>query len=200
MLHRGRHRDVSPLRLYDTARGEVVPFAPGEVVTMYTCGITPYDATHIGHAAVYITYDVLQRRLRDRGHETRCVRNITDVDDSILQKAREIGVHYLDRRRPVVPGWDPVVTAEHDMGRVLLRLDLHVRAQPHAHEVSEHELSELGLRQQEEVVGAAAQDGEWRDHAGLGGQEQRLARLLRDVVGDHALKEVLCVRATHADV
>jgi L-cysteine:1D-myo-inositol 2-amino-2-deoxy-alpha-D-glucopyranoside ligase len=63
---------------------------------MYTCGITPYDATHLGHAAVYVTYDLLQRRLRDLGHETRCVRNITDVDDSILGKAREIGVHYLD--------------------------------------------------------------------------------------------------------
>lgn len=84
------------MRLYDTARKEVVPFAPGRVVTMYTCGITPYDATHIGHAATYLTYDVLQRRLRDLGHETRCVRNITDVDDDILAKAREIGVHYLD--------------------------------------------------------------------------------------------------------
>ena len=84
------------MRLYDTARGEVVPFEPGRVVTMYTCGITPYDATHLGHAAAYVTYDVLQRRLRDLGHETRCVRNITDVDDSILGKARELGVHYLD--------------------------------------------------------------------------------------------------------
>lgn len=84
------------MRLYDTARKEVVPFAPGRVVAMYTCGITPYDATHIGHAATYLTYDVLQRRLRDLGHETRCVRNITDVDDDILAKAREIGVHYLD--------------------------------------------------------------------------------------------------------
>ena len=63
---------------------------------MYTCGITPYDSTHLGHAATYLTYDVLQRRLRDMGHETRCVRNITDVDDSILPKARELGVHYLD--------------------------------------------------------------------------------------------------------
>lgn len=63
---------------------------------MYTCGITPYDSTHLGHAATYLTYDVLQRRLRDMGYETRCVRNITDVDDSILPKARELGVHYLD--------------------------------------------------------------------------------------------------------
>jgi L-cysteine:1D-myo-inositol 2-amino-2-deoxy-alpha-D-glucopyranoside ligase len=84
------------MRLYDTARDAVVPFEPGPVVTMYTCGITPYDATHLGHAATFLTYDVLQRRLRDLGHETRCVRNITDVDDSILGKARELGVHYLD--------------------------------------------------------------------------------------------------------
>ncbi len=84
------------MRLWCTARQEVVPFEPGPVVTMYTCGITPYDATHLGHATVYVTYDVLQRRLRDLGHETRCVRNITDVDDSILGKARELGVHYLD--------------------------------------------------------------------------------------------------------
>jgi L-cysteine:1D-myo-inositol 2-amino-2-deoxy-alpha-D-glucopyranoside ligase len=84
------------MRLYDTARRAVVPFEPGELVTIYTCGITPYDATHLGHAATYVGYDVLQRRLRDRGHGTRCVRNVTDVDDSILAKAREVGVHYLD--------------------------------------------------------------------------------------------------------
>src|SRR5919197_4970502 len=75
---------------------ELFPFPPGPFVTMNTCAITPYDATHVGHAAVYLTYDVLQRRLRDRGHETRCVRNVTDVDDDILRKARELGVHYLD--------------------------------------------------------------------------------------------------------
>jgi L-cysteine:1D-myo-inositol 2-amino-2-deoxy-alpha-D-glucopyranoside ligase len=86
----------APMRLYDTARRAVVPFEPGEVVTIYTCGITPYDATHLGHAATYVGYDILQRRLRDRGHVTRCVRNVTDVDDSILAKAREVGVHYLD--------------------------------------------------------------------------------------------------------
>jgi L-cysteine:1D-myo-inositol 2-amino-2-deoxy-alpha-D-glucopyranoside ligase len=87
---------VSPMRLYDTARQAIVPFEPGPVVTMYTCGITPYDSTHLGHAAVYITYDVLQRRLRDLGHDTKLVRNVTDVDDSLLEKARSLGVHYLD--------------------------------------------------------------------------------------------------------
>jgi len=84
------------MRLYDTARREVVPFTPGDVVTMYTCGITPYDATHLGHAATFLIYDILQRRLRDRGHDTHCVRNVTDVDDPLLDKARQLGIHYLD--------------------------------------------------------------------------------------------------------
>jgi L-cysteine:1D-myo-inositol 2-amino-2-deoxy-alpha-D-glucopyranoside ligase len=84
------------MQLFDTARGEVVPFAPGPVVRMYTCGITPYDSAHLGHAATYLAYDIVQRRLRDLGHTTRCVRNVTDVDDDILRKARELGVHYLD--------------------------------------------------------------------------------------------------------
>jgi L-cysteine:1D-myo-inositol 2-amino-2-deoxy-alpha-D-glucopyranoside ligase len=84
------------MRLYDTARRAVVPFEPGPTVLMYTCGITPYDATHLGHASTFIQYDVLQRRLIDRGHEVRCVRNVTDVDDPLFAKARELGVHYLD--------------------------------------------------------------------------------------------------------
>ncbi len=84
------------MQLYDTARQAVVPFRPGQLVTMYTCGITPYDSAHLGHAAAYVTYDVLKRRLIDMGHRVRCVRNVTDVDDDILRKARELGVHYLD--------------------------------------------------------------------------------------------------------
>ena len=89
-----------PFRLYDTARQAVVPFEPGAprggTVTMYTCGITPYDAAHLGHAATYLAYDVLRRRLHDLGYRTKLVRNVTDVDDDILRKARELGVHYLD--------------------------------------------------------------------------------------------------------
>lgn len=84
------------MRLYDTARREVVPFTPGKEVLMYTCGITPYDATHLGHASTFLMYDILQRRLIDLGHTVKCVRNVTDVDDPLFAKARELGVHYLD--------------------------------------------------------------------------------------------------------
>lgn len=84
------------MRLYDTARRDIVPFTPNELVLMYTCGITPYDATHLGHASTFLFYDILQRRLIDLGHTVRCVRNVTDVDDPLFAKARELGVHYLD--------------------------------------------------------------------------------------------------------
>jgi L-cysteine:1D-myo-inositol 2-amino-2-deoxy-alpha-D-glucopyranoside ligase len=84
------------MRLYDSARRGVFAMEPGPIVSLYSCGITPYDAAHMGHAFVYLTFDILQRRLRDAGHETRCVRNVTDVDDDILRKARQLGVNYLD--------------------------------------------------------------------------------------------------------
>jgi len=85
-----------PIRLYDTARQAVVPFEPPKLVRMYVCGITPYDSTHLGHAATYLAYDVLIRRLEELGHEVALVRNVTDVDDSILPKARQLGVNYLE--------------------------------------------------------------------------------------------------------
>src|ERR671913_2494931 len=87
---------MSSFRLHDTSRQAIVPFEPGPHVLMYTCGITPYDATHLGHAATFIAYDVLQRRLLDRGHTVTCVRNVTDVDDPLFAKARQLGIHYLD--------------------------------------------------------------------------------------------------------
>lgn len=84
------------MQLFDTAQQKVVAFEPGPTVLMYTCGITPYDATHLGHAFTFISYDVLQRRLIDKGHQVKCVRNVTDIDDPLFAKARELGVHYLD--------------------------------------------------------------------------------------------------------
>lgn len=99
------------MRLYDTARREAVLFEPGRIVSIYTCGITPYDSAHLGHAATYILYDVLQRRLRDLGHETRAVRNVTDVDDDILREARRRNVHYLDLAAEEVAHFDDQMRA-----------------------------------------------------------------------------------------
>ncbi|MFN2569939.1 MAG: cysteine--tRNA ligase [Candidatus Dormibacteria bacterium] len=83
------------MHLYDTASRAVISFQPtGPRVGMYVCGITPYDAAHLGHAFTFHTFDVVTRRLRSLGHDVNAVRNITDVDDDMLRVARERGVDY----------------------------------------------------------------------------------------------------------
>ncbi|GAA5154725.1 cysteine--1-D-myo-inosityl 2-amino-2-deoxy-alpha-D-glucopyranoside ligase [Pseudonocardia eucalypti] len=76
-----------PLRLFDTATGEVRPTAPGKTARMYVCGITPYDATHLGHAATYLAFDLVNRAWRDAGHEVHYVQNVTDIDEPLLERA-----------------------------------------------------------------------------------------------------------------
>ncbi|HET9142846.1 cysteine--1-D-myo-inosityl 2-amino-2-deoxy-alpha-D-glucopyranoside ligase [Actinophytocola sp.] len=76
-----------PLRLYDTASREIRPTTPGQIATMYVCGITPYDATHLGHAATYLAFDLVHRVWLDNGHEVHYVQNVTDVDDPLLERA-----------------------------------------------------------------------------------------------------------------
>ncbi|MBM9466065.1 cysteine--1-D-myo-inosityl 2-amino-2-deoxy-alpha-D-glucopyranoside ligase [Nakamurella leprariae] len=83
-----------PLRLYDHAADEVRPTRPGPVATMYVCGITPYDATHLGHAATYLTFDLVHRQWLDNGHEVHFVQNITDIDDPLLERAHRDGVDW----------------------------------------------------------------------------------------------------------
>jgi L-cysteine:1D-myo-inositol 2-amino-2-deoxy-alpha-D-glucopyranoside ligase len=90
-----------PVRVFDTATGTVRPVAAGPTARMYVCGITPYDATHLGHAATYVTFDVLGRALRDAGHEVTYVQNITDVDDPLIERAERDGLH-----------WEHLATAE----------------------------------------------------------------------------------------
>jgi L-cysteine:1D-myo-inositol 2-amino-2-deoxy-alpha-D-glucopyranoside ligase len=81
------------MQLYDTAARTVRPLQPaGDPVTIYVCGITPYEAAHLGHAFTYHVFDVLTRRLRADGRRVLSVRNVTDVDDDILRVARERGV------------------------------------------------------------------------------------------------------------
>lgn len=63
---------------------------------MYVCGITPYDATHLGHAATYLTFDLLVRLWRDAGHDVLYVQNVTDVDDPLLERAEQTGQDWAE--------------------------------------------------------------------------------------------------------
>jgi L-cysteine:1D-myo-inositol 2-amino-2-deoxy-alpha-D-glucopyranoside ligase len=80
-----------PLRIHDTRRGELVPLDVGDHARLYVCGITPYDATHLGHAATYLAFDLLYRQWLDRGVRVTYVQNVTDVDDPLLERARSMG-------------------------------------------------------------------------------------------------------------
>ncbi len=81
----------SALRLHDTGTGTVRPTSPGDTALMYVCGITPYDATHMGHAATYVAFDLAYRVWLDSGHDVHYVQNVTDVDDPLLTRALETG-------------------------------------------------------------------------------------------------------------
>src|SRR6201997_2549191 len=83
------------LRLYDTSDRQVRPVAAGARATLYVCGITPYDATHLGHAATYIAFDTLQRVWIDNGHDVHYVQNVTDIDDPLLERAAARGDDWI---------------------------------------------------------------------------------------------------------
>jgi L-cysteine:1D-myo-inositol 2-amino-2-deoxy-alpha-D-glucopyranoside ligase len=84
----------------------VRPVEAGPVARLYVCGITPYDATHLGHAATYVTFDLVGRALRDAGHRVDYVQNVTDVDDPLLERAARDG-----------RDWRELATAEIDLFR-----------------------------------------------------------------------------------
>src|SRR6476469_3846069 len=88
-----------PLRLYDTADRRVRPVTPGRTATMYVCGITPYDATHLGHAATYLAFDLVNRVWRDAGHDVHYVQNVTDVDDPLFERAERDGEDWVELAR-----------------------------------------------------------------------------------------------------
>jgi L-cysteine:1D-myo-inositol 2-amino-2-deoxy-alpha-D-glucopyranoside ligase len=77
--------------LVNTATGELTRAAAGQAASLYACGITPYDATHLGHAATYLAWDLLVRAWRDAGHDVTYVQNVTDVDDPLLERADRDG-------------------------------------------------------------------------------------------------------------
>ena len=82
------------IRLFDTAAGREVALEQETRPSMYVCGITPYDATHMGHAASYVAFDLLNRAWRDAGSEVSYVQNVTDVDDPLLERATATGVDW----------------------------------------------------------------------------------------------------------
>jgi len=133
-----------PLRIHDTRTGKKVPFeplVPGKV-SLYACGTTVYDLCHIGHARKEVAWDVITRHLRASGFALRFVRNITDVDDKIINKAKEEGTSADEVARKYTHEMNVDFQA---LG--LLPPDLEPRATEHIAEVIEiiRRLEEKGL-------------------------------------------------------
>jgi L-cysteine:1D-myo-inositol 2-amino-2-deoxy-alpha-D-glucopyranoside ligase len=99
------------MRLYDETTGELRPLEIRPRMTLYVCGITPYDSAHLGHAFTYVHFDVLARYLRHLGAEVVHVQNVTDVDDDMLRTARERGVDYLTLAKQEIERFDRAMRA-----------------------------------------------------------------------------------------
>ena len=87
------------LRLMDTSTGELRHPGTEGAASLYVCGITPYDATHLGHANTYVSFDLLQRYWRACGYPVSYVQNVTDVDDPLLERAEATGVDWRELAR-----------------------------------------------------------------------------------------------------
>ena len=122
------------MQLYNTMTGATERFVPrdGEV-KMYVCGVTPYDTTHAGHAFTYLTFDVLKRFLQWDGQQVNYVQNVTDIDDDILRKAKEVGI-----------GWDELGRRETDKFLKDLR-DLNIEMPTHYVRATDHIADMLAL-------------------------------------------------------
>ena len=84
-------------RVHDTSTGQLEPLTARDGrASLYVCGITPYDATHMGHAATYVAFDLLHRLWRDAGWSVDYVQNVTDVDDPLLERADATGVDWRE--------------------------------------------------------------------------------------------------------
>ncbi|BBE22793.1 L-cysteine:1D-myo-inositol 2-amino-2-deoxy-alpha-D-glucopyranoside ligase [Arthrobacter sp. MN05-02] len=86
----------SGISLFDTAGQEPTPLGNHPERSLYVCGITPYDATHLGHASTYVAFDLLNRTWRDAGATVSYVQNVTDVDDPLLERATATGVDWQE--------------------------------------------------------------------------------------------------------
>lgn len=89
--------DAGTVHVLDSKSGIRMPVAPDEgLARVYACGITPYDATHLGHAFTYLAVDLLNRTLLDTGRELEYVQNVTDVDDPLLERAEATGIPWQE--------------------------------------------------------------------------------------------------------
>jgi cysteinyl-tRNA synthetase len=122
------------IRLYNTLTGkkeEFVPLHPGKV-TMYACGVTVYDYSHLGHARGAVAFDLIQRYFRRRGFDVKYVRNFTDVDDKIINRAREEGVTAAEVAHKYIEAY------QDDMKRLSVgRADVEPKATEHIPEMIE---------------------------------------------------------------
>jgi L-cysteine:1D-myo-inositol 2-amino-2-deoxy-alpha-D-glucopyranoside ligase len=85
------------MQLFNTQSGRTERFTPRDgTVGLYVCGVTPYDTTHIGHAFTFLTFDILVRVMRNKGWDVTYVQNVTDIDDDILRKAKEVGITWKE--------------------------------------------------------------------------------------------------------
>ena len=107
------------LSLFDSKEEAIRPLPERDIYRIYVCGITPYDATHLGHAATYLTFDLIHRYLRAKGAEVRFVENITDIDDPLLERAARDDVD-----------WQSLATSQIDLFRADM-VDLHILPPSH---------------------------------------------------------------------
>jgi cysteinyl-tRNA synthetase len=85
------------MKLFNTLTQSLETLIPfDDTVRIYVCGVTPYDTTHLGHAFTYVSFDTLIRYLEFRGQKVRYVQNVTDIDDDVLRKSRELGMSWDD--------------------------------------------------------------------------------------------------------
>jgi cysteinyl-tRNA synthetase len=122
------------IKLYNTLTGKKEEFVPvtAGAVNMYACGVTVYDYSHLGHARGAVVFDVIQRYFRRRGFRVKYVRNFTDVDDKIINRAREEGVSAAEVAQKYIDAY------QEDMGRLgVARADVEPRATEHIKEMIE---------------------------------------------------------------
>jgi L-cysteine:1D-myo-inositol 2-amino-2-deoxy-alpha-D-glucopyranoside ligase len=105
--------DFPPLSLYDSASQKVQSLPAQTEHRMYVCGITPYDSTHLGHAATYISFDLINRYLRAYCSLVNYVQNITDIDDPLLERAKRDGVDWQELAQSQVDLFRNDMTALH---------------------------------------------------------------------------------------